>query len=146
MEPLEHRIARLTPDQQQEVGDFVDFLLLKNNIRQGTAGTNPSLIMVNTPPVMAPDLSFSQTTDPLPGSDSWFIYDRSSSDSHREPTPPAVQEITASGDDGIPSDYVDYGKSEGQLSPATDAQKKVRHRIIAREELEKTCHILEWVD
>jgi hypothetical protein len=146
MEPLENRIARLTPEQQQEVMDFVDFLLLKNNLRQDPASTCPSLIMVNTPPVMVPDLPFLHPVGSASETDPSFMSELPASPTREEHSPFAIHEIAVSGDDVITRDYMDYGKFDGNPSPATDAVRKVRHKIIAREEKEKSRHILEWVD
>jgi len=146
MEPLENRIARLTPEQQQEVMDFVDFLLLKNNMTQGPASARPSLIMVNTPPVMVPDLPFLQPVGSAAESHSPAENERPASQTNEDHSPFDIYEIAVSGDDVITRDYMDYGKFDGQPSPATEAVRKVRHKIIAREEKEKSRHILEWVD
>ncbi len=146
LEPLETRIARLTPEQQREVSDFVDFLLLKNTIAQPGEGAVSSLIMVNTPPVMMPDpvpvslsgvitpsapLIAPQPSSPLPAD---------------ETSPPLIQEILGGRDDGITSDYIDYGKFEEKTSPATDAVRNVRKRIVARQDKDKPGHLLDWVD
>ena len=148
MEPLESRIARLAPEQQQEVGDFVDFLLLKNTIRQ-TPAIQPSLIMVKTPPVMMPDpapLSIpplqpaqSLPQAPLPASPAPVIH-------AEEELSSSIHEITAGGDDWITRDYMDYGQFDEKQSPATEAVAKVRKKIIAREEMEKPHNLLDWVD
>ena len=56
MESLENRMNQLTPDQRKEVEDFVDFLLLKNNFRQGSASPSPvPPALLNTPPVLSAD-------------------------------------------------------------------------------------------
>lgn len=146
MEPWENRIARLTPEQQQEVMDFVDFLLLKNNIRQGAGSAQPSLIMVNTPPVMVPDHSFIQPGDSVPESDHSAANECFISQTLEEYSPVSIHEIAAGGNDAITRDYMDYGKFDAQSSPATDSVKKSRRTIIGRDEKEKTRHILEWVD
>jgi len=41
---------------------------------------------------------------------------------------------------------MDYGQFEQHPSPATEAVQKVRRKIIAREEQDKTHHLLDWVD
>jgi hypothetical protein len=41
---------------------------------------------------------------------------------------------------------MDYGQFDKQPSPATEAVKKVRRKIIAREGQEKPRHLLDWVD
>jgi len=146
MVPLENRIAQLTPEQQQEVSDFVDFLLLKNTIREGTANPAPAPAWANFPPVMVSDHTFNQPADPSPETDSWSHSVLPPFTPHGKPAPPAIHEITGGGDDIITREYLDYGSFAGAPPAATDMQKKGRHRIIARDEKEKTPHILEWVD
>jgi len=41
---------------------------------------------------------------------------------------------------------MDYGKFEKQESPATEAVKKVKQKIIARQAEEKSKDLLDWVD
>ncbi len=60
--------------------------------------------------------------------------------------PSPAREIPAGGDDGITRDYMDYGKFEQPPSPATEAVKKVKQRIIARDAGDKSRHLLEWVE
>lgn len=146
MEPLENRIARLTLEQQQEVGDFVDFLLLKNTIRQGVANPSPACFRESSPPVMVPDLPCTQSTDSQMKSDSWSLYNHHSCAPHGEPTPSVIHEIRSGGDDPITREYLDYGSYSMASQPATEMQKKGRPRIIARDKEQKTRHILEWVD
>ena len=146
MESFENRFARLTPEQQKEVEDFADFLLLKNTLRQAPVVAQPPLVMLSTPPVMAPD----------PG----MVYPRQSGSSLDPANPvevpaPAlisdtdsttIHEITAGDEDWISRDYMDYGKFEPQPSPATEAVRKVKQKIIVREEQDKSRHLLDWVD
>ena len=54
MESLGSRMERLTPEQRKEVEDFVDFLLVKNNIRQSPASNSSSSpVLLNTPPILS---------------------------------------------------------------------------------------------
>lgn len=143
MESLESRIARLPPEQQREVEDFVDFLLLRNNIRQVAPPVSPSPV-INTPPVMALDLSTSGPALVVPG-----VAARKEPPSpilNADPAPAAFQEITAGGEDWITRDYMDYSKFEEQTSPATDAVRNVKRKLIAREEKDARHHLLDWVD
>jgi hypothetical protein len=71
--------------------------------------------------------------------------DRSVPAAGREPDPAPFQEI-GGGSDLITHDYMDYGQFEHQLSPATEAVKKVKRKIIAREGQERPRHLLDWVD
>lgn len=146
MDPLEERFARLTPEQQKEVMDFVDFLLLKNPSGQPPTGNLPPLIMVNPPPVMAPDPVLSPRDSGIPTVEmppaGRAVPPVISSDL----PPPLIQEVCPAGDEWITHDYMDYGKYEKEPSPATEAVKKVRQKIIVRQENEKPVHLLDWVD
>jgi hypothetical protein len=150
MEPLENRIARLTPEQQQEVGDFVDFLLLKNNFGQTGAPTQFTAPPACTPPVMVPDtlahppgipavaLPVPQPASPSGSPDAGL--------SGGDASPGPIHEIIVGSDDRVTRDYMDYGAFDDTPSPATEAVKKVKQKIIARQEKDKPGHILDWVD
>jgi hypothetical protein len=56
-----------------------------------------------------------------------------------------IQEITVEVDDQISRNYMDYGQFE-QSSPATEAVKKVKAKIIQKSEQEKSHHLLDWID
>ena len=146
LEPLETRIARLTPEQQREVSDFVDFLLLKNTIAQPGAGAPPSLIMVNTPPVMMPDPVPVSLSGIITPPDPLITLQSPAPVTADETSPPLIQEILGGSNDGITSDYIDYGKYEEKSSPATDAARNTKKRVIARQDKDKPGHILDWVD
>jgi hypothetical protein len=142
MESLESRMERLTPEQRKEVEDFVDFILLKNNIRQAPATASPPPpVMMNTPPVLSIDQSPHQ---PPVRMQDLVIRDESRSPDIAVPSP--LREITSDSEDWITRDYVDYGKFEQAPSPATEAVKKVKQKIIAREAEDKSRHLLDWVD
>lgn len=145
MEPLETRIARLTAEQQQEVGDFVDFLLLKNNVCQTRAASQPSLIMVNTPPVMVPDPS-PLPTHPFPVAENREDTSRRSTLIDADPHPPLVHEIKHPEDEGIARDYMDYGSFEETAPPAEERVRRVKQRTVIKKDAEGTRHLLEWVD
>ena len=63
-----------------------------------------------------------------------------------DPAPTPIHEVSSGEDDWITRDYVDYGKFEETPSPATEAVKKVKKKIIAREAEDKSRHLLDWVD
>jgi len=147
MESLESRMERLTPEQRREVEDFVDFLLLKNNIRQVSVSVpSPQPVMINTPPLLSPDESPFLRQPPVRMQD-LIIRD----ESHypvisADPDSSSVRENTAEGEDRITRDYMDYGKVDQPPSPATEAVKKVKQKIIAREAGDKSRQLLDWVD
>ncbi|MDD4136536.1 MAG: hypothetical protein PHT99_01400 [Methanoregula sp.] len=146
MESLESRLERLTPEQQREVEDFVDFLLLKNNFRQAqVTAISPSPSMMNAPPVLSADPPV------LPQSlvrmqDLILQEEVHPPVTSADPPPIPIHEIGARNDDWITHDYMDYGKFDQQPSPATDAVKNVRRKIIAHEAEEKPRKLLDWVD
>lgn len=146
MESFESRFARLTPEQQKEVEDFLDFLLLKNTLRQAPVVSPSPPVMLNTPPVMVPDpgmalrVSGSSLAPPANAAEDSAPVPTGDTDST------TMHEITVGDEDWISRDYMDYGKFEPQPSPATEAVKKVKQKIIAREEQDKSRHLLDWVD
>ncbi|MFA5331029.1 MAG: hypothetical protein WC342_01500 [Methanoregula sp.] len=159
MDSLENKLDRLSPQDRREVEDFVDFLLQ----RSGGAATLP--VMVNpqpayqAPPVMkaapvplilpetlpaddvqetrapAPAIRTVVQVKPLP---------------RNEETAPSIQEITV-GDDRS-DNYLDYGKYERpapvQLppSPADEAIKKVKIKLIKKGETDSKTKLLDWID
>ena len=145
MESLESRLERLTPEQRREIEDFVDFLLLKNTLRQPPATVSPPPVMQNAPPVFTAEPPPSQQVPPVRVPDLINREEPSSPVAAGTDTDSPIHEITA-GDDRITHDYMDYGRFEQPHSPATDAVKKVKQKIIAREAEEKSRHILDWVE
>jgi hypothetical protein len=147
VESFESRFSRLTPEQQKEVEDFMDFLLLKNTLRQGPVVSQPPPMMLNTPPVMVPDPAIGVQRIPRPAQvPGTPAADPSSFPPINDTDSPPMHEITAGDEDWISRDYMDYGKFEPQPSPATEAVRKVKQKIITREEQDKSKHLLDWVD
>ena len=146
MESLESKLDRLSQNQRNEVEDFVDFLIFRSgNTTIPVSTSSPPLqniapllltlqepihIMEN-PPFRTQDILDSEET-PLPVR-------------NEEPESPFT-EIMAGSDDAITHDYMDYGQFEEQSSPATEAVKKVKKKLIAREAEDKPMHLLDWVD
>ena len=147
MESLESKLDRLSLDQRREVEDFVDFLLYRSGSLQGEHGPtaiNPSLlspvppvipvmtpIQQDTPPVIVPEQNIRQAESSLTGMS--------------EASSPLIQEITVEVEDRISRDYMDYGQFE-QQSPATEAVKKVKAKLIQKGEQDKSRHLLDWID
>jgi hypothetical protein len=144
MESLESRLERLTPEQRREIEDFVDFLLLKNTLRQSPATVPSPSVMLNAPPVFTAEPPPPLQVPPARMPD-LINREEPSSPVTGAHTDSAIHEITA-GDDRITCDYMDYGRFEQPSSPATEAVKKVKQKIIAREAEDKSRHILDWVD
>jgi hypothetical protein len=136
VDTLENRLGRLSPEQRREVEDFVDFLLSRSAPQQAVLFTPPPVLTAAPPPLLAvqePPPAHEPAT-PQPPSDM------------AEPPEPVISEITAGGDDWITRDYMDYGKFEEPPSPATEAVKKVKQKIIIKQEQEKPRQILDWID
>jgi hypothetical protein len=63
-----------------------------------------------------------------------------------EASPSSFHEIGGGAQGRITHDYRDFGQFEHNPSPAAEAVKKVRRKIIARQGQEKPSHLLDWVD
>lgn len=141
MEPLESRMARLTPEQRMEVEDFVDFLLLKNNFRQDPMAVSiPSPVLMNTPPVLSAEPAPALPSQQL----SALVIPEEVSLPDHGPVPESspIQEIVDVGEDG----YMDYGRFEQAAAPEREPEKSAKRMVIARKTREKSGHLLEWVD
>lgn len=147
MESLESKLDRLSPDKRREVEDFVDFLLY----RSGSPQDIPGLVTVNQQPVkaappgipvMAPMMM--QET-PQVVHEQYIRLEGPSSLGVSEEQYSPIQEVTVEVDDRISRDYMDYGQFE-QPSPATEAVKKVKAKLIQKGEQDKSHHLLDWID
>jgi hypothetical protein len=102
--------------------------------------------MMSTPPVFAAEPALSLQQSPA------RIQDLVEQEEPQPPmviddTPPSsISEITVGGEDWITRDYMDYGMFEQASSPATEAVKNVKRKIIAREAKDMSGHMLDWVD
>jgi hypothetical protein len=142
MESLESRMERLTTEQRREVEDFVDFLLLKNNFRESTSpATSPSPILKSAPPILSAD-PVTAVPAPLRMQDLVIHEEPRIPAISPEPAPTVVHEIADTHEDG----YMDYGMFEQVATPATEAVRNVKRKIIAREAEDKSGHLLDWVD
>jgi hypothetical protein len=56
-----------------------------------------------------------------------------------------IREITVEVEDRISRDYMDYGQFE-QQSPAIEAVKKVKAKLIQKSGQDKSSHMLDWID
>ncbi|MEI7857300.1 MAG: hypothetical protein WCH85_07340 [Methanomicrobiales archaeon] len=147
MESLESKLDRLSPDRRREVEDFVDFLLYRSGSPQGVS----SQTAVNQPvkpappviPVMAPMMM--QETPPVVVHEQDTRQDEPSYGGVPGEYSSLIHEITVEVEDRISRDYLDYGQFEQQLSPATEAVRKVRTKLIQKSEQEKSHH-LDWID
>jgi hypothetical protein len=148
MESLESKLDRLSPDQRREVEDFVDFLLYRSGSLQGVPGptaVNPP-VLPSAPaaiPVMAPIIM--QQTPPVVVHDQNIRQEEPSSLGVSEEHFP-LQEIKEEVEDHISRDYMDYGQFDQQQSPATEAVKKVKAKLIQKSGQDKPHHLLDWID
>jgi hypothetical protein len=148
MESLESKLDRLLPDQRREVEDFVDFLLYRSGSPQSIPGPTtriPTDVKPAAPviPVMAPMIM--QETLPVVVREQNIRHEESSTSGIPEERYSPIQEITVEVDDRISRDYMDYGQFE-QPSPATEAVKKVKAKLIQKSEQDKSHHLLDWID
>lgn len=143
MDLLLNKLERLTPEQRREVEDYVDFLLFRSDNRPDPARPVAPVppVLTATPPVPEPAPVVVPPLQPAPIVP--YHYD---TPAPVAPAPgDAVYEI--GGDDWLTRDYMDLGQFEPAPSPATEAVKKVKRKLVQREEQEKKgSHLLDWVD
>jgi hypothetical protein len=146
MDLLLNKLERLTPEQRKEVEDYVDFLIFRSDSRPDPVrpvAPVPPVLMATPQPL---DLTPVTPVPPAQPSLSFPFPDASASvPVPPEPAPELVHEIAGS-DDYITRDYMDLGQYEQPPSPATDAVKKVKRKLIQREEQDASHHVLEWID
>lgn len=149
MESLESKLDRLPPEKRKEIEDFVDFLLSRTvteTIPPDSSGDPFPVLQSPPPPLTLPE--------PMPGVKAFPV--RTKEPSAADTTADALigeetghtpfHEIGGGYQDPVTHDYMDYGQFESPSSPATEAVKKVKRRIIAREMQERPPHLLDWVD
>ena len=149
MESLESKLDRLSHDQRREVEAFVDFLLYRSGSPQGISSPSSSnLVAVNSPPPAIPVMSpiILQETPVLVAHEQDLRQPDSSLSRVPDEYSSPIQEITVEVEDRITRDYVDYGKFDQQPSPATEAVRKVKSKLIQKSEQNKSHHLLEWID
>lgn len=150
MESLESKLDRLSPEQRKEAEDFVDFLLS----RSGQVPVVPAVSGSMLPAVSAapPPLSLSEPAAHVPRMDAAGLQEQVPGECPSvpvypdEPASAPFHEIGGGIHDPVTSDYMDYGRFEREPSPADEAVKKIRKKIIAREGQDKPRHLLDWVD
>ena len=148
MESLERKLDRLSPDQRREVEDFVDFLLYRSVSPQGvfSPATVNQQVLNTAPcaiPVMAPMII--QETPQVVAQEQNIREEESTSLEMLEEHYSPIREITVEVEDRISRDYMDYGQFE-QQSPAIEAVKKVKAKLIQKGGQNKSSHLLDWID
>jgi hypothetical protein len=147
MESLESKLDRLSPEQRKEVEDFVEFLLSRSGLV-----FSPLNIPVNNPPVLNVTPPPLRLIEPVhagePGPVGFLDLARTETraPSADESALAPFQEIDGGFQEVVSPEYMDYGQFEQHPSPATEAVRKVKRKIIAREEQDKPRHLFDWVD
>jgi hypothetical protein len=147
METLESKLDRLSPDQRREVEDFVDFL----QYRSGSPQDIPGQVTVNqqpvkaAPPVIPVMTPMMMQETPQVVHEQYIRQEGPSSLGLSEEQYSPIQEVTVEVDDRISRNYMDYGQFE-KPSPATEAVKKVKAKLIQKSEQDKSHHLLDWID
>jgi hypothetical protein len=148
MESLESKLDRLSPEQRKEAEDFVDFLLSRSGqagLPQPVPRDVPPVLNVTPQPMNFVEQVHFEENRPARLQDSVRSSDREDQRS-TDTVPAPFQEIGGGVQDRITHDYMDYGQFEYHTSPATEAVKKVKRKLIAREGQDKPHHLLDWVD
>lgn len=147
MESLESKLDRLSPEQRKEVEDYVDFLLSRSGpvfAPLNTPVNNPPVLNVTPPPLSLPEPVPAGEPDPVRLPDLARTGIRAISAD--ESASASFHEINGGFPEAVSRDYMDYGQFEQHPSPATEAVRKVKRKIIAREEQDKPRHLFDWVD
>ena len=148
MESIESKLDRLSPAQRREVEDYVDFLLYRSGSLQAISNpaVSPPPILKAAPPLLPVMEPLSAQENPQTMLHNTLHEDEihSPSNDHEEPLSP-LREIAMDRDDRANRDYMDYGEFE-QHSPATEGVKKVKAKIIRKNEQDTSRHLLDWID
>jgi hypothetical protein len=148
MESLESKLDRLSPEQRSEVEEFVDFLLYRLGLSHDESSQTVLNLLASKSaqsliPVMAPIMI--QETPPFVMSEQNIRQEEPSSigmsDEHSIP----MQEIAVEVEDLISRDYMDYGQFE-QQSPATEAVREVKTKLILKSDQDTSRNLLDWID
>lgn len=150
MDSLENKLDRLTPGQRREVDDFVDFLL------QQSSGTTPAKMPVPPPSppsgIAPPPFTVQETPvsrePPAPRQTDLIMADETPVAASPEDEASGIQEITVRGD-VLTQDYMDYGAydpTQRPSSPADEAVRKVKEKLIQKSEQDSSHNLLDWID
>ncbi len=150
MDSLENKLDRLTPGQRREVDDFVDFLLQQSS---GTPPVKMPVPPVSPPSGIAPPPFTVQEPEvsrdsPAPRQNDLIMAEETPPGVSPEDDAPVVQEITVGGD-VLTQDYMDYGafdQPERQESPADNAVRKVKQKLIQKSGQDPSHNLLDWID
>ncbi len=149
MESLERKLDRLPPEKRKEIEDFVDFLLSRpiTETSPPDSSCDPFPVLQSpSPPLTLPESMPGMETFPVRSREPSAADPAADTLTGEEPADAPFHEIGGGARDHTTHDYMDYGQFESPSSPAAEAVKKVRRRIIAREIEERPRHLLDWVD
>jgi hypothetical protein len=147
MESLESKLDRLSPEQRKEVEDFVEFLLSRSGLvfpPLNIPVNNPKVLNVTPPPLSLSEPVHAGEPGPVRLPDLARTGTRAGSADESASAP--FHEINGGLPEEVHRDYMDYGQFEQYPSPATEAVRKVKRKIIEREEQDKPRHLFDWVD
>jgi hypothetical protein len=154
MESLENKLDRLSPDQRREVEDFVDFLIQRAEgihvTVQVASHEATALTKSVAPPLIAPDpVPVEEPVIPRPREDA----SPAAMPVHEAEPPAVIQEIAVDDGSDTSDGYFDYGKFEKAASPAPlppspadEAVKKVKRKLIQKSEQASKTQLLDWID
>ncbi|MGA2160923.1 MAG: hypothetical protein ABSG28_01795 [Methanoregula sp.] len=155
MESLESKLDRLSPDQRREVEEFVDFLIqraegIRVTVQVAPAPHDVPMVAKSVaPPLIIPDPVPVEESGVPPAREA-YVPPAGSAPVHEDASPAVIQEIAV--DDGTDG-YFDYGKFEKAAypaplppSPADEAVKKVKRKLIQKSEQAPTNQLLDWID
>ncbi|HNX18154.1 MAG TPA: hypothetical protein PKM50_07505 [Methanoregula sp.] len=156
MDSLESKLSRLTPDQHREVEDFVDFLIqraegIRVTVQVSSHDTQPLTKSV-APPLIITDPVVADEPVISPRPVEYAPPAPPVAPARQAESPVIIQEI-GGGDAGDSRDgYLDYGTFEKSTpsplppSPADEAVKKVKRRLIQKSEQAQKNQLLDWID
>jgi len=146
-DPLEKRIASLSPEQRRSVEDYIDFLLSRPAVPAGSPGNDPA----GSPPVAPPPpvLTLTDLPQPVTAPEPEKTLPIPSS-AGTEPSCSGFQEIAAEKEDTIAQAYMDYGQFESPQkaasSPADEAVQRVRVKLDRKGQNDPTRNVLDWIE
>ncbi|MDD1680942.1 MAG: hypothetical protein LUQ35_04970 [Methanoregula sp.] len=147
MESLESKMDRLSPEQRKEVEDFVEFLLSRSGPvfpPLDKTVSIPPVLNVTTPSLSLIEPAHAREPGPVRLPDLARTGTRAGSVDESVSAP--FQEINGGFAEVVSRDYMDYGQFDQHPSPATEAVRKVKRKILEREEQDKPRHLFDWVD
>ena len=154
MESLESKLDRLPAEQRREVEDFVDFLIQRAEgihvtVQVASHDAPPATKSV-APPLITPDPVV--TEEPAAALSRENESPAAAPPVHEAEPPAPIREISLGDAKDTPDGFLDYGLFEKAappplpLSPADEAVKKVKMKLIKKSEQASTNQLLDWID